>query len=166
MKSETIITGLIALNGGQLVGKTRLQKEVYLLQECGIGDFFDFEYHYFGPFSAELAEAADFAEVSGMVRVEEKYGHYDVPYSEFTTGVEEPERLGKLDATSARSLLRMLDSRSAVTLELAATLRFLRNEGVAEADLDDQVATLKPQKASRARLAEAHDLLRELGLER
>ena len=32
---ENIVVNLIALHGGELVGRTRLQKEAYLLHRCG-----------------------------------------------------------------------------------------------------------------------------------
>ena len=35
MNVEKIVVGLIALNGGTLVGRTRLQKQAYLLDKCG-----------------------------------------------------------------------------------------------------------------------------------
>ena len=59
MDPVTLVVGLVALNGGQLVSKIRLQKTVYLLDACGLGSGLEFDYANFGPYSADLAQAAD-----------------------------------------------------------------------------------------------------------
>ena len=51
MNYPVAVTALVNLNGGRIVGKTRLQKTVYLLKECGIDLGFDFDYHHYGPYS-------------------------------------------------------------------------------------------------------------------
>ena len=40
-----------------LVGRTRFQKTAYFLEAAGVGYGFDFSYHYYGPYSEELAVA-------------------------------------------------------------------------------------------------------------
>src|SRR5437879_1961262 len=77
MDYVTPIAGLVKLNGGRLVGRTRLQKSVYLLRLCGVDLGFDFDYHYYGPYSEELASAARDAEALDLIEVEWKtsYGN-------------------------------------------------------------------------------------------
>ena len=55
--------------GGELVGRTRLQKVAYLCQLAGFSADFPFEYRHFGPFSEELADAMQIA--IGLKRVRE-----------------------------------------------------------------------------------------------
>lgn len=51
------IPGLVAaVPGGELVGKVRLQKTVYLLDQLGLNSGFSYEYHHYGRYSEELAE--------------------------------------------------------------------------------------------------------------
>jgi len=45
MNYEDIVVGIVALNAGRLVGKTRLQKTAYLLEKCGMNAEFNFGYH-------------------------------------------------------------------------------------------------------------------------
>jgi len=40
---------LIRLNGGRVIGKTRLQKTAYLLESIGRGFSLEFDYHHYGP---------------------------------------------------------------------------------------------------------------------
>ena len=47
--------------GGRIVGRTRLQKSVYLLSLAGYETPFRFGYKHYGPFSETAADAADLA---------------------------------------------------------------------------------------------------------
>src|SRR3546814_13860554 len=59
--------------GGELVGRTRLQKVAYLTQLAGFADDFQFDYRHFGPFSEELAEAMEIAAGLRFVVEEERH---------------------------------------------------------------------------------------------
>ena len=85
MKEADLVVSIIALNGGKLVGRTRLQKVVYLLHQCGLDGDLDFDYDKFGPFSADLARATDVAKFQKRIREKKKTGYHEVPYFEFTT---------------------------------------------------------------------------------
>jgi len=161
MSHEDCIVGIVALNGGRLVGKTRLQKTVYLLEKRGMSVGFDFEYHNFGPFSVDVARATDFAKAEGRLDERPQQGFHGVPYSLFETPERAPDRLGKLSAGEASELLQIMGGYSAIELELAATMAFLADEG--ESDVDSALIQLKPAKATEERIARAHNLLDELG---
>lgn len=163
MTGADVIASVVALNGGKLVGKTRLQKVVFLLDHCGLKSGFEFDYHNFGPFSAELAEAADFARAEGRVRVRERPGFHEVPYSEFTTSEKAPKRVGGLDSKTVQLHLQKMEQFSAVELELAATIAYLKDFGVTTKQVDQVVEKLKPLKATAERLKKAHTLLKEIG---
>lgn len=164
MKRSDLVTALVALNGGKLVGKTRLQKVVYLLDQCGLNSGLDFDYHNFGPFSADLARATDVAKVKKKIREKQKLGYHDVLYSEFTTKEDAPGKVGDLKSSDVQRALEIMEGFSAIQLELAATLAYLKDSGVDEHYLDSTVKKLKPLKAEQPRLERAHELLRELGI--
>src|SRR5487761_2060130 len=69
--------------GGQLVGRTRLQKVVYLAQLAGFGEEFDFEYRHYGPFSEDLATAMEIAAGLGVVQEEETRAQWGGWYSTY-----------------------------------------------------------------------------------
>ena len=80
------LSSMVLLGGGEVVGKTRLQKMAYLLEAKGIGfGSLDFDYHSYGPFSSELAFAAEDAESLGFLVTEEHPGFHEVPYTVFKT---------------------------------------------------------------------------------
>lgn len=158
-----LVVGMVALNGGRLVSKIRLQKSVYLLDECGLESGLDFDYRYYGPFSAELAGAADDAADAARLSATPHPGLHEVPYTVFQTPEEPPERLGNLSESRARELLQIMEKNSAVVLELAATIAFLQRHGLAD-DPVEKLKHLKPLKATQGRLDKAQQLLRELGI--
>ncbi|MDE0334863.1 MAG: hypothetical protein OXI64_07885 [Defluviicoccus sp.] len=171
MNPEDIVAGLVALNGGELVGRTRLQKQTYLLDRCGADFGLRFTYHHYGPYSFELAGGCAEAEAEKRIETEERPGRHGVPYAIFRSGEggSEPDRLGGLSAARARSLLGEMRGVSDIVLELAATIVFLRDEwpyyGKGKTDAVEETKARKSLKATERRIDEALDLLRTLGLE-
>jgi len=71
------------LRKGTLNGITRLEKLLFLLEHEssfeGIGEFFVFEPHNFGPFSKEVYEAVEFLYGAELIDISEKT--YALPYA-------------------------------------------------------------------------------------
>lgn len=151
------VAELIALNGGRLVGRTRLQKSVYLLQASGINLGFDFDYHHYGPYSEELASAARDAEVLGMVDVEWRVS-YGNEYAIFRSHVPVSD-FPNFDKAS--ELLKTLGKYDATVLELAATADFLRKNGYGS-DAWEETKRRKASKVTPQRLEQSKALLQEL----
>lgn len=164
MNYEDIVVGIVALNAGRLVGKTRLQKTVYLLEKCDMNAEFDFGYHNYGPFSVDVAQATDFAVAQGRMTETPQPGYHEVPYFVFETLEDEPRSLGNLSSDTAKDFLNTMEKYSAIDLELAATIAFLDEAGVPDSDIDPHIRELKPAKATDDRLETAHRLLNELGM--
>ena len=178
MSAEDAAVGLVALNGGELVGRTRAQKVAYLLDRCGADFDLRFTYHHYGPYCFELANGLDAARAEGRIGHEEQLSaRHGVPYSIFTSAEDEedPTGLGDLPAAEARKLLRRMKNEADIVLELAATAVFLRDEWhyygkdkVAAADATgaavEETKRRKSRKATRERLDKALALLRDLGL--
>jgi hypothetical protein len=160
-----MVAGLVALNDGELVGKVRLQKTFYLLDACGLQSGFDYDFHFYGPFSADLSRAADDGTALGRLNFEDKFGYHEVPYRVFQASHEAslPDRLGALSAAEVRENLELMARYSAAELEVAASIVFLRDNGYR----DDPVAETrrrKPATATVNRIAKAQRLIAELGL--
>ena len=90
MYAEDIVTDLVALHGGDLVGRTRLQKLSYLLHRCGANFDAPFVYHYYGPYSFDLADGCVDARINNKIEIEERTGGYGIRYSIFRVGSEAP----------------------------------------------------------------------------
>ena len=108
MKAEDVVVNLIKLNDRELIGRTRLQKEAYLLDRCGAEFGLSFTYYYYGPYSFELADGWEDARAEGRIEISEEPGRYGVPYSIFKLKRSggAPDSLGNMSADAARARLR------------------------------------------------------------
>ena len=168
MKAKEIVVNMIVLYGGELVGRTRLQKQAYLLHRCG-GEFqLDFVYHHYGPYSFGLADGLTDARAEGQIEIEEKPGRYGIRYAKFRLreNIQQPHGLGKLTENDAFRLLRIMKEEvSDIVLEIAATIVFLRDEGGYGDQAVAETKVRKPLKATAQRVRQALALLRKLDLD-
>ena len=51
---EDVVAAIVEAAGGQLTGRVRLQKAVYLLDHVGLNSGFEYDYHNYGPYSRDL----------------------------------------------------------------------------------------------------------------
>jgi uncharacterized protein YwgA len=161
---DDVVVGVVALSGGRVVGKTRLQKEIYFLQRCGLNVGLDFDYHHFGPYSSELAQATDDAVAFERLNAENRQGYHEVPYTVYTTEEAAPKKLAGSSQGRIEEKLRVMKGYSALELEVAATIDYLREAGYGERAIAE-AKTRKPLKATPDRIMRAMQLLRELGLQ-
>lgn len=165
MNADDIAVHLIQLSGGEVVGQTRLQKEAYLLDRCGAAFGLPFTYHYYGPYSFELADGWEMARAEGRIEIDEKLGGYGVPYSIFTLNEpdSDPGNLGELPVGTARARLEKMSAVSEIVLELAAAIIYLMEEGYGEPPIKE-LKIRKPLKATDELIKKATDLLQDLEL--
>ena len=158
-----LATRIIQDAGGELVGRTRLQKVVYLMQLAGFGEEFDFEYRHYGPFSEDLARGMDIAVAFGQVDEEEKQAAWGGRYSIFHL----KEAVAPSDGQRAE-FVQKAKGVNAVELELAATAAFLFAVERTEHPWAE-TERRKPEKANNGRLERAkaaYEMLRSLSTPR
>lgn len=135
--------------GGEVVGRTRLQKIGYLLQLAGFVSEFRYEYRYYGPYSEELAHGIELATMFDLVEEirypAESGGFYSIYRTLEATGTSEENR-----SAFTRAAARI----GAIELELAATAAFLSVEKGIE-DPWEETRRRKPEKAAQGRLRRA-----------
>jgi uncharacterized protein len=140
--------------GGELVGRTRLQKVTYLAQLAGFGDEFDFEYRHYGPFSEDLARGMQIAALIGPIAEEERQADLGARYSIYRLRRQRPP--ANPDRAKFLQQAKALD---AVQLELAATAAYLfAVEGIGRTKPGNpwqETRKLKPDKAADGRLERA-----------
>jgi uncharacterized protein YwgA len=166
MSTEKLVTEIVALNEEKkLVGKTRLQKTFYLLDQLGMNSGAEFDYHHYGPYSADVASAAEMATLLYDFKAEERHsGARGVSYVAYSSKEKQPKNLGDLPKAQAAAALAHMASVSDVVLELAATMVFLQKNGYARGFVEE-VRERKPLKATEDRLDRAQKLIRKLGLQ-
>lgn len=150
------VAAIVTDAGGQVVGRTRLQKIAYILHAAGLCDVFSFSYKHFGPYSEELANTARQESLLGTIMEQEHTATWGGSYSIY---VATQPRQTPGDTARAR-LARIANSANAIELELAATAVFLSREG--HSDPWKETAQRKPEKADEGRLDRAKSLLEAL----
>ena len=140
--------------GGRLVGRTRLQKVVYLAQLAGFGSEFDFEYRHYGPFSEDLAAGMDIAAGLGIVTEAERRAEWGGRYSVYSATDLTPQATDPARARFVAEAAKI----GPIELELAATAAFLydvKGIGHRRGDPWEETAMLKPEKAGNGHLERA-----------
>jgi uncharacterized protein YwgA len=138
---------LIDMAGG-LRSRKRVQKTAYLLQAAGCPLALDFRLHYYGPYSADLAELVDRTTADGILlessRETSVGTQYDYRFNDaFRESLDAFEKTPEGSQTKGgleqhRELLRRLCETKPRVLELAATIAAFRerrrtwDEAVAE----------------------------------
>ncbi len=160
------IPSLVVAAGGEIVGKVRLQKVVYLLDQIGLNSGFSYEYFRYGPYSEDLAERVEDDVIFGHLHADQRRRLSDgVPYIAYSA-----EAAGDGDTLEAhiptdriQTALAEMQQRSATVLELAATIHWLAvMEGIP--DWKTELFRRKGAKTNNDRDQRAVELLRTLGL--
>jgi uncharacterized protein YwgA len=142
--------------GGKIVGRTKLQKLVYLLEVCGVGEGFEFEYRHYGPFSEALATAARNAAVIDLIDEEEVSTSWGGLYSIYKSRAS----VTPTSDQARRQIAQIAVEADPVELELAATAVFLKFKGFTDAW--NETAKRKPEKSEAGRMKNARKLYNRL----
>jgi uncharacterized protein YwgA len=166
MSIHETIADIVALSGGRLVGRTRIQKTVYLLDTQGLKSGAAYYYYNFGPFSDEVAAGISDGKFAGLLAEKIDQRRSDgSPFSIFETerAAESVTNLGSLKRPEAMRLLGRLSSANSTVLELAATIHWLKFiEKVI--DWRAELARRKGAKTGGGRTEMAVALLSDLGI--
>jgi uncharacterized protein YwgA len=161
---DELVANIISVADGEIVGRIRLQKILYLLDALGLKADGSFHYHHYGPYSRVLDEALDRAKALRGISEEIRSRRDGASYSVFHAPVREiPNTIGELDRNKIRSLIELMKNKNSTVLELAATIHWLYSaERVA--GWREELVRRKGIKASEGRTEEALHLLSNLGL--
>jgi uncharacterized protein YwgA len=155
------LAALIAAHPNRtVVGRTRLQKTVWLLQRTGFPTDYGYVTYFYGPYSEDLQSETKLLEVLDLATEEEHLSQDGTPYYVFRASEDAvfPE------VEEFRPAIERLNSTDAVVLELAATYDAYRAIGC---DHDEALHRLRRKKGSKCeegREEKALELLAELEL--
>lgn len=154
------LAGVIAAHEDRkVVGRTRLQKTIYLLQRKGLPTDFSYSLHFFGPYSEGLNSELRLVRQLGLVEEELRTGQ-DNDYYVFQATREAV--LPEMEAYSAP--LAQLQATPDIPLELAATYDAFREMGYSHPEAMERLRQKKGSKCTPESEAQALALLRQLGL--
>jgi uncharacterized protein YwgA len=159
--SDFVLAIVASCPDQRVKGKKRLQKFAYLLKSVGAPCDAEFRIWDFGPYSRDLAGAAEHLATFGYIREsEEQVGQLKM----FTTVyslVDAADCDKALDNKYAK-VLEKLDSYSNVDLEVAATIQFYLKAGCSQKDAEAKTKLLKPSKALPPIVERCNSLLKEI----
>lgn len=152
MSKADKVRNIIAYSGGNITGRTKMQKIACLLNLAGFDDDFSFDYRHYGPYSEELSSTIREAAILGFINEEERPTSWGGTYSIYTLKSDEPD----LTSPNMQALIELANNAPSVVLELATTAAFLGEQGV-----DDpwkETINRKPEKAENGRIEKAKEL--------
>lgn len=132
------------------LGKTKLQKLVYFLQQLDADLGYRFELHKYGPYSYDLAGDLSVLENLEVIRVHREPGGSGYQISEARRPVDVSEALLRRTETALNRVVGTLAPLGAQELEVMATVHFIaqalrrRNREPRREEVLDIVKSLKP----------------------
>ena len=148
------------------VGKTKLQKLGYFLQEAyGVSTKFPFRMHHYGPYSEALETDIARLRLAGYVKVEADLQGYGFHITKIDSPPEGWEQLIEPFGHPIERTIAEFGNRTTPELELAATIHFVKKlfPDIPSQEVIAKVKALKP-KFDDDYVVRVHDELRQKGL--
>jgi uncharacterized protein YwgA len=144
MENYRWLAGLIAAHpNGQVIGRTRLQKEVKLLQSLGFPTDYVYMIHFYGPYSEGLHSDIGHLEGMGFVTEQEHFSKEEGnPYYI----IEACKGAPSADVSEFDEIISLMTNADPVVLELAATYDAFRDT---DADHEDALCRVRRKKGSK-----------------
>jgi len=146
------------------VGKTFIQKSIYLLQE-GLKENLDYDYklHFYGPFSQELANDIDTLEDLGLISVDydpEGYGYRIRITEEGIDFLNKFQAQYGIDKNKLEKVLKLVSGEFVRGMELLGTVLYFAKLTDDENEIKKLVNMVKPH-FSEKEISEALEKLRD-----
>lgn len=141
-----MLASLLRAAGGEVVGKKKMQKLVYLAQEKGFYLGYDYEYHFHGVFCSELEADLRIAETFGVLNQEETelYGRpVRISINEDFVAEDEAAKERSDKEMEGLAVVGALKDESARVLEVLSTIVYLTYSGYTGAVRDRHLRRLK-----------------------
>jgi uncharacterized protein YwgA len=148
------------------VGKTKLQKLGYFLQEAyDVPTKIPFRMHHYGPYSEALETDIARLRLAGYVKVDADQQGYGFHITKIDSPLEEWKQLIEPFRNSITRMIEEFGNRPVPELELAATIHFVKNlsPGIQKQQAIDKVRALKP-KFGEVYVIKIYDELKDKGL--
>lgn len=144
---------------GEIKGRKKLQKMVYILKSLGANFTEDFYFHYYGPYSDTLTIKLE--ELKSMNIIEEIKDESGA-FPQYTYRLKAEKDI-KDGLERYRDLIGILNSQNARFLELLATVIYFQQEGYQREEIYEKVKIVKSDKNyTDEEIAFSFDFLKEI----
>ncbi|KYC86374.1 YwgA family protein [Heyndrickxia coagulans] len=161
LEDHVKIMGALAISG-EIVGRKKLQKMIYIAKKLSFPFQEKFEFHFYGPYSEELTLKVEELTNLGFVNeVKEKKGGY-VQYR-YTVTEEGQEFLDMYepDLPGLDACLTEMNGQNARFLELVSTVMYF--DRLPKEEVKEKIFTLKAkQRYTEEEINEAYDYIEKL----
>lgn len=148
----------------KVVGRTRLQKTVKLLQRLGAPMDYDYMIHFYGPYSEGVQSDIGLLETFGFVEEKEYKAQEGSPYFVLHATEHAMKLAGSPDVKKFRPAVQTMSKADPIVLELAATYDAFREMGHDHKTALERLKRKKGVKCEQGRTRQALELLTTLGL--
>jgi uncharacterized protein len=155
------LAGVIAAHPNRrVVGRTRLQKTVKLLQRLGLPTDYDYMIHFYGPYSSGVQSDIGLLEQLGAITEKQEISQDGSPYYL----IDATPEMGLPEIEPFQKYINVIGQADQVVLELAATYDSFREGGSNHEESLARLRRKKGIKCKEGREKKALELLRKLGL--
>ncbi|HHL39548.1 MAG TPA: hypothetical protein ENJ37_03480 [Deltaproteobacteria bacterium] len=155
-----LLAAVIAAHPGrQVIGRTRLQKTIKLLQRIGLPTDYDYMLHFYGPYSDGLQAEIGLLEHLGLVEEKSCLSADDRPYYVIKS---KPEAALKEVEEKFGDAIKLMAQADPVVLELAATYDAFREAGMTHEQALANIRRKKGAKCENKNEEKALELLEKL----
>jgi uncharacterized protein YwgA len=144
----------------EVVGRTRLQKTVKLLQRLGFPTDYRYTIYFYGPYSEDLKAGVDLLDRLGLIEEQEKTSKDGTTY--YTMKAGEDAEVPEIE--KFKPAIDELSSADPVVLELAATYDAFRELGCDHKEALRRLRRKKGHKCDEGRATQALRVLKNIGL--
>ncbi|EMT46060.1 MULTISPECIES: YwgA family protein [Anoxybacillus] len=147
---------------GEIVGRKKLQKMIYIAKKMKFPFYEKFDFHFYGPYSEELTwRIEELCNVGFLQEMKEKKGGYYQYRYTLTEAGEQFLTHYQLDMPDLDVCLRSLNEQSARFLELVSTILYF--EELSKDEVKEKVFTLKrKQRYTEEEIEEAYRYIEQL----
>lgn len=150
------------LASGEIIGRKKLQKMIYIAKKMDFSFHERFQFHFYGPYSEELTLRVEELCNMGFINEvkEKKGGYYQYRYT-LTDSGKEFLSLNEVDMPRIEDCISDMNEQNARFLELVSTVLYFDN--LPKEEVADKVFTLKSsQRYTAEEVDEAYQYIAEL----
>lgn len=131
-------------DSGEIVGRKKLQKIIYIAKKLELPFYEKYDFHFYGPYSEELTlQVEELCNLGFLHEVKEKGGYYQYRYSPTEAGTQFLSQC-ELDMRDIKAYIDDVNGQSSRFLELVSTILYF--EGLEQEEIREKVFTVKSKQ--------------------
>ncbi|GAA5415886.1 hypothetical protein Pryu01_00918 [Paraliobacillus ryukyuensis] len=130
------------MSSGEIVGRKKLQKMIYILKKCDVPFEEKYEFHFYGPYSAELTVRIEELCNLGFIaeQKEKKSNYYQYRYTVTDNGQDFLNQ-SMVELPPFEEKIQQMKEKSSRFLELVSTMLFF--DHLSNSEIEEKVQVVK-----------------------